>query len=112
LYGCETWSLKLREEHGLRVFENWVLWRIFGPKRDDATGGWRRLHNEGLSSLYCLSDIIRTIKSRRMRWAVNVARMGAMRNAYRILVGKSKGRRLLGRHRRRWGIILKWILGK
>jgi hypothetical protein len=72
LYGCETWSLTLREEHRLRVFENRVLRRIFGPKRDEVTGGWRKLHND----LYSSPNIIRMIKSRRMRWAGHVARMG------------------------------------
>jgi hypothetical protein len=77
LYGCETWSLTLREEQKLRVFENRVLRRIFGPKRDEATGGWRRLHNEELNDLYSPPNIIiRVIKSRGMRWAGHVARMG------------------------------------
>jgi hypothetical protein len=74
LYGCETWSLTLREEHRLRVFENRVLRRIFGPKMDDVTGEWRKLHNEELHNLYS-SPNIRYVKSRRMRWAGNVARM-------------------------------------
>jgi hypothetical protein len=65
--GCETWSLRLREEHRLRVFENRVLRRIFGPKRDDVTGEWRKLHNEELHDLYCSPNIIRIIKARRMR---------------------------------------------
>jgi hypothetical protein len=73
LYGCETWSLTLREEHRLRVFENRMLRRMFGPKRDDVTGNWRKLHNEELHKLYSSPDIIRMIMSRRM-W--NVARMG------------------------------------
>jgi hypothetical protein len=110
-YGCETWSLTLREENRLRVFENRVLWRIFGPKRDEATEEWRRLHNEELNDLYSLPNIIRVIKSRRMRWAVHVARMGE-RGAYRILVGIPEGRRPPGRPRRRWRIILKWIFKK
>jgi hypothetical protein len=84
LYGCGTWSLTLREEHRLRVFENRVLRRIFVPKRDEVTGGWRKLHNEELHNLYSLPSIIRVIKSRRMRWAGHVARMGKKRNAYRI----------------------------
>jgi hypothetical protein len=76
LYGCETWSLTLREEQRLRVFENRVLRRIFGPKREETTGEWRRLHNEELNDLYSSLDIIRVIKLRRRRWAVHVARMG------------------------------------
>ena len=76
LYGCETWSLTLREERRLRVFENGVLRRVFGPKRDDVTGEWRKLHNEELNDLHCSPNIIRVIKSRRMKWARNVARMG------------------------------------
>jgi hypothetical protein len=76
LYGCETWSLTLREEHRLRVFENRVLRRIFRPKRDYVTGEWRKLHNEELRDLYSLPSIIRIIKSRRMGWAGHVAQMG------------------------------------
>jgi hypothetical protein len=76
LYGCETWSLTLRKEHRLRVFENKLLRRVFGPKRDEVTGGWRKLHNEELRDLYCSPSIIRIIMSRRMRWAGNVARVG------------------------------------
>jgi hypothetical protein len=73
LYGCETCSLALREEHRLRLFENRVLRRIFGSKRDEVTGGWRKLHNEELHNLYSSTNTIRMIKSRRMRWARNVA---------------------------------------
>jgi hypothetical protein len=101
LYGCETWSLTPREEHRLRVFENRVLRRIFGPKRDEVTGEWRRLHNEELNGLYSSPNIIRVIKSRRMRWAEHVARMGKGAGAYRILVGRPEGRIPLGRPRRR-----------
>ena len=79
LYGCETWSLTLREEHRLRVFENRVLRRILGPKRDGAARQRRKLHNEGLNDLYSSSNIVRVIKSRRMRWAGHVARMGDRR---------------------------------
>jgi hypothetical protein len=82
MYGCETWSLTLREEHTLRIFEIKVLWRIFGPKRDGVTGGWRQLHNEELHNLYSSPSIIRIIKSRKMRWAEHVARMGEKRNVY------------------------------
>jgi hypothetical protein len=73
LYGCETWSLTVRQEHKLRVFENRVLRRIFGPKRDGVTGGWRKLYNEELNNLYSSSSIIRIIKSRRMKWVGHVA---------------------------------------
>ena len=76
LYGCETWSLTSREERRLRVFENRVLRRVFGPKRDEVTGEWRKFHNEELSDLYSLPNILRMVKSRRMRWAGHVARMG------------------------------------
>jgi hypothetical protein len=102
LCGCETWSLILREEQRLRVFENRVLRRIFGPKRDEATAEWRRLHNEELNDLYSSPNIIRVIKSRRMRWVGHVAGMGEKRGAYRILVGRPEGRRPIGRARRRW----------
>jgi hypothetical protein len=102
LYGCETWSLTVREGHKLRVFENRVLRRIFGPKRDGVTGGWRKLHNEELHNLYSSPSIIGIVKSRSMRWAGHVARMGEKRNVYRLLVGKPEGKRPLGRPRRRW----------
>jgi hypothetical protein len=101
LYGCEIWSLTLREEHRLRVFGNKVLRRIFGPKRDEVTGRWRNLHNEELRDLYSSPSIIRIIKSRRMMWAGHVARMGGKRNAYMLLVGKPEAKRPLGRARRR-----------
>jgi hypothetical protein len=110
LYGSETWSVTLREEQRLRVFENRALRRIFGPKRDEATGEWRRLHNEELNDLYSSPNIILVIKSRRMRWAGHVARMGENRGAYRIMVGKPQGRRPLGRPRHRWEDNIKMYL--
>ena len=84
------------------MFENRVLRRIFGPKRDEVTGEWRKLHNEELSDLYSLSNILRVVKSKRLRWAGHVARMGEGRGMYSVLVGKPEGKRPLGRPRRRW----------
>jgi hypothetical protein len=92
----------LSEECRLRVFENKVLRRIIGPKRDEVTREWRTLHNKELYALYCSPNIIRVIKSRRLRWAGHVARMGKRRGAYRALVGKPEERRQLGRPRRKW----------
>jgi hypothetical protein len=89
LYGSETWSLTLREEHRLRVFENRVLRRIFGPKRDEVIGQWRKLHSGELHILHLSPDIIGQVKSRGMSWARHVARMGEGRNVYRVLVGKT-----------------------
>jgi hypothetical protein len=100
--GCETWSLTLREERRLRVFENRAIRRIFGPKTDEVTGEWRKLHNEELHNLYSSPDIIRQIESRRMMWAEHVVRMGEERKAYMVLVGNPEGKRPLGRPRRRW----------
>jgi len=102
LYGCETWSLTLREERRLRVFENRVLRRVFWPKRDEVAGERRKLHNEELSDLYSLPNIVRVVKSKRMRWAGHVARMGEGRGVHRVLVGKPEGKRPPGRPRRRW----------
>ena len=101
LYGCEAWSLTLREERKLRLFENMVLRRIFGPRRDKIKGEWRRLHNKELNDLYSSPIIVRVIKSRRMRWAGHVPRMSEERGVYRVVAGKSEGRRPLGRPRRR-----------
>jgi hypothetical protein len=100
-YGCETWSLTFREEHRLRVFENRVLRKIFGPKRDE-DGSWRKLHNDELHDLYSSPNIVRVIKSWKMRWAGHVTRMGEGRGAYRVLVGRPEGKRPLRRPRRRW----------
>ena len=93
LYGCETLSLTLREEHRLRVFENKVglLRKVFGAKRDEITGEWRNLHNAELHALYSSPNIVRNLKSRRLRWAGHVACMEQFKNAYRVLVGKRRG---------------------
>jgi hypothetical protein len=112
LYGCDTWSLTLREEHRLRVFENGVLRRLFGPKRDEVTGEWRKLHHEELRDLCSSPTIIKIIKSRRMRWAGHVARMGENRNAYRLLVEKPEGKRPLERPRHRWVDTIRMDLGE
>jgi len=88
----ETWSLILREERRLRMFEKRVLRRIFGPKRSELIGDCRKLHNEELNDLHCSADIIRVIKSRRMRWAGHVARIGERKSAYRVLMGKLRVR--------------------
>jgi hypothetical protein len=93
---ADSLSHTLREEHRLRVFENRVLREIFGSKRDEVTGKWRRLHNEELYDLYSSPNIIRVIKSRRMRWAGHVARVGDRRGEYRVLVGRPEGKRPLG----------------
>jgi len=91
LCGCdETWSLTLRKERRLRVFESRVLRRILGPKREEVAGEWRRLHNEELYDLYGTQNITRVIKSGRMRWAGHVARIGDRRGAYRVLVGRTE----------------------
>jgi hypothetical protein len=92
LYGCETWSLTLREERRVRMFENRVLRRLFGPKRDEVTGEWIKLQNEELNDLYSLPNIVRVVKSRRLRWAGHVARMGEDRGVHRVLMGKPEGK--------------------
>jgi hypothetical protein len=102
LHGCETWSVILREEYSLKVSENRVLRRIFGPKWEEVAGSWRRLHNEELHNLYTPPHIIRVIKSRTMKWEEDLTRMGRMRNAYSILVGKPAGTRPLRRAMHRW----------
>jgi hypothetical protein len=100
----------LGEEHRLRIFENRVL-RIFGPKREE-DGSWRKLHDDELHDLYSSPNIVRVIKSRRMRWAGYVARMGEGRDAYRVLVGRPEGKRPEGRPRRRWEDNIKMDLGE
>ena len=102
LYGCGTWSLTLREEHRLRVFENRVLRRIFGLKRDGITEEWRKLHYEELNDLHSSPNIERVIKWRRMRWAGHVERKEEGRVVHKVLVAKPEGKRPLGRPRRRW----------
>jgi hypothetical protein len=101
LYGCETWSLTFGEERRLRVFENRVLKKIFGPKREE-DGSWRKLHNDELHSLYSSPNIVRVIKSRRMRWMEHVARMEEGSGVYRVLVGRPESKKPLGRPRCRW----------
>jgi len=93
LYGCETWSLTLREERRLTVFENRVLRGIFGPKRDEVTGVWRKLPNKECNDLYSSPNVVRVIKSRRMRWAGHVARMGEGSGICRVLMRKPEGKR-------------------
>jgi len=102
--------LTLREERKLRVFENRVLRGIFGTERDEVRWDWRKLHNEELNDLYCSPSIVRVIKTRRMRWAGQVARMGKKRGVYRVLVGKPERKRPLGRPRRRWEDTIKMDL--
>jgi len=99
-----------REERRTRVFENRVLRRVFEPKRDELTGEWRKVHNEELSDLYCSPNIVRVIKWRGMRWAGHVARMGESIGVYRVLLGKTEGKRALGRPRLRWKDIIKMDL--
>jgi hypothetical protein len=99
----------LREEHRLRVFENRVLRRIFGPKREE-DGSWRKLHNDEIHSLYSSQNIVRVIISRKMKWAGHVACMGEGRSVYKVLVGSSEGKRPLGRPRRRWDNNIKMYL--
>jgi hypothetical protein len=112
LFGCETWSLTLREEHRLKVFENRVQREIFGHRREEVVGGWRRLHNAELHKLYASSNIIRVIKSRRVRFAGHVARIGEMRSAFNILVGKPERRDHLEDLVVDGEITLEWMLGK
>jgi len=100
----------LREERRPRVFENRVLRRIFGPKRDEVTGVWRKLCNEELNDLYSSPNIVRMIKSRKMRWTEHVARMGEKRGVYRVLVGNPEGKRPIGRPRFRWEDNIKMYL--
>jgi hypothetical protein len=99
LYGCEICSLTLRQEYTLRVFDNSMVKGIFGARRNEVTREWRKLHNEELRDLYSSPNIIRMIKSRRIRCVGHVARMGEERNAYRLLVRKPEGKRPLGRPR-------------
>jgi hypothetical protein len=100
----------LREERRLRVFENRVLRRVFGPRRDEVTGEWEKSHNEERNDLYSLPNILRVVKSRRMRLVGQVSRMGEERGVHRVLVGKPEGKRPLGRPRRRWADNIKMDL--
>ena len=102
LYGCETWALTKTQENRFRVFENKVLRKIFGARKDKVSGEYRKLHNHELEELYKSPSIVRIIKSRRLRWAGHVARMGEERTARRIFAGKPRSKRPLGRPRRRW----------
>jgi hypothetical protein len=102
LNGCKTQSLTLKEKHRLGVFENRMLRRIFEPKWDEVTGGWRKLHNKEFHNLYSSPSIIRMMKSRSMSWAEHVARMGDKRIPYMVLLGKSEVKMLLGTSRRTW----------
>jgi hypothetical protein len=110
LYGWETWSQTLREERRLRVFENRVVKRILGRRREEVTGEWRKLHNEELHDLYTAPSIVRVIKSRIMRWAGHVARMGERRGVCRVVVGKPERKGPLGRPRLRWEDNIKMAL--
>jgi len=102
----------LREERRLRVLQNRVLRILLGPKKGEVRGEWRRMHNEELNDLYSSSNIVRMIKSRRMKWAGHLTHMGERRDVYRVLVGKPEGKRPLGRPRRRWRIVLRCIFRK
>jgi hypothetical protein len=110
LYECEIWSFTLMEESRLRASENTVLRKIFGPKRNGVTREWRKLHNEELNDLYSSPNIVRVMKSKRIRWGGHVARMGDRSGAYIVLMGKPEGKRLLGRPRRRCEINIKMDL--
>ena len=112
LYGCETWSLTLREERRLGVFENRVLRKVFGPKKDEVTGEWRKLHNEELNDLYSSPNIVRVVKSRQMRWAGHVARMGGVEVCTGCWWGSLRDRGHWGDQDVDGRIILRWIFRK
>jgi hypothetical protein len=111
LYGCETWSLTLGEEHRLRIFENRVLRKIFGPKKEE-DGSWVKLHNDELHRPYSSPNTVSVIQLRRMKWAGHVAHVGEGRSVYRVFVGRLEGKRPLGRRRRRWKDNIKLDLGE
>ena len=112
VYVCESCSLTMREQLWLRVFENRLLRRIFRPKTDEVKGKWRKLHTEELNDMYSSPNIVRVIKSRRMRWAEHVARMGERRDVCRVMLGKPEGKGTFGRPRRRWEDNIKMDLQK
>jgi hypothetical protein len=112
LYGCETESLTLRKEHKLKAFDNRVLRRIFGPKRTEVTGGWRGQHNEELHNLYSSPNVVGMVKSKRMRWTGPVARMGRRGTHVCYWSESQRGKRPLGRLRRRWVDNIKADLGE
>jgi hypothetical protein len=108
----ETWSLRLRQEHRLKMYENREVRRIFGHKREEVAGGWRRLHNEEFHNFCALTSIIRVIKSRKMRWTRDVAHMGEMRNAYEALFRKPERKNPLVKTRRKWKQFIRTDLRK
>jgi len=112
LYECDSWSLVLKEKHRLRLFEIKLLRRILGPKEEEVTGGWKKLHIEEFCNLYSSPYTFRVIKSGMMRWLGCAAHIGEMRNAYKFVIGKPKGKSLVGRPGCRWEDNIKMHLGE